>query len=335
MIQFATLLLLGSILCAPAFGAATVGATDGYTGGKAVSAKNRLKSAIDNPSKGSAKGGDSSAKGRLKAATSDGPMEGYTWEKSSSAKRKMNEAAEAPPGPITYQSDKLNCGFLTKPLLRADGGGLNAHAGGSVTCHMGRIMHCLNGVWNDRGPCDWPENKQAYWVEGSPPPGTPPEESKKPEEPDGSNQAGGSGAQQGGHSILLGNNPREQQLEQERQQLLDEVQRLQQLQGGSPSQGQRNPGTGSGNRMPPQGQGSAEIGTGNRMPLTGGGNAPLCAQAKEAIAVTDGNMRQIEAYSRATTTVPGAIHPTYQAAYNAAMKDHARAEQYIRENNCN
>ena len=313
-----TILLLGG-LCTPVFGAST--------------AKERLKSATsDGPMPGYTWEKDESAKSRLKATTSDGPMEGYTWEKSGSAKKKLNEATDAAPSYGTFESDKSACSCLTKPSVREDGGGLCGHAGGSVVCHLGRIMYCSAGVWNDRGNCDWPQERHAYWIEGSPPPGTPPKEGG-PGEPGGGNKDGGSGASQGGQGILLGENPREQQLEKERQQLIDEVRQLRQMQQDS-REGQRQ-GAPPQQGVPPQGTGSPQTGTANRMPLTGGDNAPTCAQAKEALAVIDQNMRGIETYSRGTTTVPGAIHPIYKDLYNASLKDRARAEQFMREHNCN
>jgi len=311
MIPLWVTILLCGIMCTPGFGAA--------------GAKDRLKSATsDGPMEGYRWEKDESAKGRLKSAT-DGPMEGYTWEKPSSAKNKLNQATDAAPSYGTFESDKSACSCLTKPSVREDGGGLCGHAGGSTVCHLGRIMYCFAGAWNDRGNCDWPQERQAYWIEGSPPPGTPPKESD-PEGSGGGNQAGGSGTQQGGPGILLGKNPREQELEQERQQLQNEVQQLRQLQQ-SGRQGQDQ-------GAPPQGPGGPQTGTTNRMPLTGGGNSPTCAQAKEALKEIDRQMREIETYSKATTTVPGAIHHIYKPLYDEMVIRRPQIEQWVRDNNC-
>ncbi len=350
MIQLRVTILLIGILCTPVFGADSAkdrlnsatsdGPMPGYTWEKDESAKGRLKSVTDGPMPGYTWEKDDSAKGRLKSAT-DGPMPGYTWEKPSPAKNKLKEATEAAPSYDTYRTyiedTSLNCSFLTKPLLREDGGGTNAHQGGSNLCHLGRHMWCVNGYWRDKGPCDWPEKNQAYWVEGSPPPGTPPRE--EPEGPGGGSkagnssepqggQSGGGGAAQGGQSVLLGENPREQQLEKERQQLMNEVQQLRQLQQG----GREGQGSGA---TPQQGQGNPEAGATNRMPLAGGVSVGTCAQVKEALSEIDRMKREIEAYSRATTTVPGAIHHTYAELYQQLVSNRPLIEQKLRENNCN
>ena len=67
------------------------------------------------------------------------------------------------------------CPYLTKPLVRPDGGGLNRHAAGSMVCHQGRARLCEDGQWRDRGDCGVYANKlpQAYEVEGSRPDGGP------------------------------------------------------------------------------------------------------------------------------------------------------------------
>ena len=312
-----TILFIG-IMCTPAFGAET--------------AKDRLKSATNGPMEGYTWEKDESAKGRLKSATSDGPMEGYTWEKPSSAKSKLNEASDAVPSYGTFSSDNSRCAYLTKPNVREDGGGLNAHAGGSVVCHLGRIMHCEAGVWNDRGNCDWPQERQAYWIEGSPPPGTPSKESD-PEGSGGGSKAGGSNEPQGGQNILLGENPREQELEKERQRLMNEVQQLRQLQqSGRPGQQQGVPPQGA----PPQSQGpgSPQAGTTNRTTITGVTGSFTCADAKSALPEIDRMMREIEDYSRRTTTVPGAIHHIYQEQYNQMANRRPQIERWMRENNC-
>jgi hypothetical protein len=319
MIQpYVTILLLG-IMCTQALGA--------------DSAKDRLKAATANgPMAGYTWEKEESAKSRLKAATSDGPMPGYTWEKSSSAKNKLNEATDAVPSYGTFSSDNSRCAYLTKPNVREDGGGLNAHAGGSVVCHLGRIMYCSAGAWIDRGNCDWSQEHQAYWIEGSPPPGTPNKEGG-PEGPGGGNQAGGGGAAQGSQSILLGENPREQQLEKERQQLLNEVQQLRQMQQGG-REGQRQ-GAPPQQGIPPQGQGSSQTGTPNRTTITGVTGSFTCAQAKEALDVFGREIHEIEVYSRGTTTVPGAIHQIYQERYNQIVTRRSQIEQWVNENNCN
>lgn len=317
MIQPYVTILLLAIMCTPALGV--------------ESAKDRLNSATaSGPMPGYTWEKEESAKGRLKAATSDGPMPGYTWEKSSSAKNKLNEATDAVPSYGNFSSDNSRCAYLTKPNVREDGGGLNAHAGGSVVCHLGRIMYCSAGAWIDRGNCDWSQEHQAYWIEGSPPPGTPSKESR-PEEPDGGNQAAGSGAAQGSPSILLGENPREQQLEEERQQLLNEVQQLRQMQqGGGEGQQQGAPPQGG----PPQGQGprSPETGTANRMPLTGGVNATTCADLKTALSEIDRSMRE-EVEGRPINN--GIKVLPSQEILNGLMSKRSRIEQKMGENKCN
>ncbi len=342
MMRLFAAILLVCVMCTPAYGAATAkerleaaAAGPASTQGTADSAKNRLNAttsdtATDRPNPNK----PIPAKAKLNAAT-DRPNP----NKPIPAKAKLNAVADAAPSYGTFSSDNLRCSYLTKPNMREDGAGTNAHMGGSVLCHLGRIMYCYGGVWNDRGNCDWPKENQAYWIEGSPPPGTPPKEG--PEEPGGAGKAGGGSvtqasggsAAQGGQGVLLGQNPREQELEKERQKLMDEVQQLRQLQqGGREGQGQGVPPQ---QGAPPRGPGSPQTGAPNRMPLTGGANSQICIDARNALSEIDRMKREIETYSRATTTVPGAIHHTYADLYRQLVSNRPVIEQKMRENNCN
>ncbi len=109
----------------------------------------------------------SDVKARLKAQTAPAPAAPPAPTSpappQTSAKNQVR-AATTDDGFSRKDSDA--CPFLTKPSVRADGGGLNRHAGGSTLCHEGSVKVCVEGRWQIRGQC-YPGVMMAHDVEHS------------------------------------------------------------------------------------------------------------------------------------------------------------------------
>jgi hypothetical protein len=232
-------------------------------------------------------------------------------------KQDVKRAATDAPAAGRFDSDNSACGFLTKPHVRPDGGGLNSHKGGQVLCHQGRLMHCLAGVWHDRGACSAYGDVYplAWQFEGSDPPGMLPPDgspdaghSASPQNPDGLQGPGGPDG--GGNGGLMGTSPQSQQLEAELTLLREreselERQRVQQGEGGA------------------RGQQSARAGP----------DPAKCAELRRTIAQADQAMKQFRDYSR-TQRDDGQLSSDVRAAFSTIQSQRNQAQATLNQLGC-
>lgn len=92
--------------------------------------------------------GQVSVKENLRGASTGAPMPTST----NNSVKGQPKAQESSPMPSVSRGDTGGCGYFTKPLVRADGGGLHVHAEGNWICHNGTMWECSVG-WQNRGPC--------------------------------------------------------------------------------------------------------------------------------------------------------------------------------------
>jgi hypothetical protein len=212
-------------------------------------------------------------------------------------KQGVREAESEKPATWSYESDYSSCGFLTKPHVRADGGGLDAHKGGQVLCFQGRVMHCLQGRWRDRGRCSAGDSypPQAWQMEGTAPGGqqltpggSPNDPGGQPSQPPQEPEAGGQGG-----TGLLGQSPMAQQLEEEMQQLRERDAELQRQRGDA-------------NR--PLSTGTVPMGR-------SGPDAAKCEELRGVVSQADAALKQLRDYSR-TQRDDGQISSIVRPQYN-------------------
>jgi hypothetical protein len=273
------------------------------------------------PPAGSAKSDrlTSDTKAKLREATGNGTASNAQQLKQA-VKRAESDTAPSP----RFDSDYSACGYLTKPHVRPDGGGLNAHKGGQVLCHQTRLMHCLAGYWRDLGPCTSYGNfPQAWQFEGSDPPGmmqpggSPdaggsgsvrnPDDPREPEGPEGGGTGGG----------LIGTSPQSQQLESEMKQLREREaelnrQRGQQTEGNSLTQ----PGA-------LQGQPGAR-----RRP-----DPAQCAQLRQFITQADLAIKQLRDYSRSVRS-DGQLSTDVRDGVNTTQSQRNQAQAMLNQLGC-
>lgn len=235
-----------------------------------------------------------------------------------SLKQAVKRAGSSAPAGREFDSDYSACGFLTKPAVRPDGGGLNSHKGGQVLCHQGRLMHCLAGRWRDRGSCASYGDRypQAWQFEGSDPPGLMPTggspdagNSGNPQNPDDSSSPGGpDGGGMGGG--LTGSSPQSQQLESEWQELREREAEFNRQRG-------------------PQGGGNTTGQPGARQ----GPDAAKCAELRRTIAQADQAMKQFRDYSRSQRD-DGQLSSDVRAAYNTIQSQRNQAQATLNQLGC-
>jgi hypothetical protein len=239
-------------------------------------------------------------KARLREAA--GTPISATRGKGQQLKQAVKEAESDKAAGWSYESDYSACGFLTKPAVRPDGGGLNYHKGGQVLCFQGRIMHCLQGRWRDRGACSAGDSypPQAWQIEGSPAPGQQPPPDGSPDGQGGTRPHGPDGEAPGGAG-LLGEAPLSQQLEAEMRQILERDAELRRQQGDA--------GAAPGGAAP----------AGARP----GADAAKCAELRGAVAQADEALKQLRAYSRTQRDdgqISSAVRPQYNQIQSARQQ---------------
>ena len=209
-------------------------------------------------------------------------------------KQGLKEAESDKPAVWSYESDFSSCGFLTKPHVRADGGGLDAHKGGQVLCWQGRIKHCLQGHWRDRGSCSPGDSypPQAWQIEGTRPDGQQTSPAGPSDDPTGLLPQGPEGDGSGGGG-LIGQSPLAQQLDDEMQRIRERDSNLQRQQGDVDR--------------------AAAIGTGASGRSTA--NGAKCSDLRASISQADQAIQQLRAYSRSQRS-DGQISSVVRLQYN-------------------
>lgn len=253
--------LLSVVLAAPVLQAQTAEAP--------VRSPAPARQALDGPA-----GADPKARVREAARTPGG----VAGSKAQHLKQAVKDAESSKPAGWLYEADNSACGFLTKPHVRPDGGGLNAHKGGQVLCFQGRVMHCLQGRWRDRGACSATDSypPQAWQMEGSPPQAgiSPPDGT--PGGPVGQAPQSPEGEVPGG-TALLGESPLSSEIEEEMQRLREREAELQRQRGEADRSTQG---------------GSAP------QPALPRRDAAKCAELRSTVTQADEALKQLRAYSR-------------------------------------
>jgi hypothetical protein len=232
-------------------------------------------------------------------------------------KQEVKRAASDAPAGGRFESDYSACGFLTKPHVRPDGGGLNSHKGGQVLCHQGRLVHCLAGVWHDRGTCSAYGDVYplAWQFEGSDPPGMLPPDgspdagrSASPQNPDG--LRGPEGPDGSGTGGLMGTSPQSQQLEAELTALRERESEFERQ--------RRQPGEGGA-----RGQQSARAGP----------DPAKCTELRRTVAQADQAMKQFRDYSRSQRD-DGQLSSDVRAAFSTIQSQRSQAQAMLNQLGC-
>lgn len=205
----------------------------------------------------------SDVKSKLKAQTSSGGA-----APASDAKSRL-KTATADDG--FSRNESHACPFLTKPSVRADGGGLNRHAGGSMLCFQKRAMLCVEGRWVDRGNC-YVGVRDAHEVERT-----------EHERMNGEGEGGPSGGEGDGNVSasggpqLLGGEGEDQEFEAEQREIERRRRELAELNNAGPGSRTGVTGGGGGSRLENDAARAAE-----------------CAKLRAAVSQNDEQLRRLD-----------------------------------------
>lgn len=215
-------------------------------------------------------------------------------------------------------SNETGCSYLTKPMMRADGGGLNRHAVGSTVCFEEKIQRCTETGWDVIGPCTVAGIPTAQEVEGS-------RFSNQVNQPQDDDQAGSGGRSGGAVPSLMGQSSTGQRLREDQAGLRQQEQQLQMQQRQLQQQRQEQPDAGGWN-------GGRASGNGGRNAAAG--NAQDCANMRIQLTAMEQQLAEFERFARASTTT-GGINPRYAADLERARSERARAQATMRAQGCN
>jgi hypothetical protein len=216
------------------------------------------------------------------------------------------------------------CSYLTRPMVRADGGGLNRHLAGSFVCHQGVAKLCEGPRWNPRGPCaNYPGIRSAEYIEGSEPvaDGTNGDAAGGDAAGNGSAQMrrdDGDGAS-GDGTTLLGHSPSEDNLQALQQS-------LQRTGGGAPGAGEvgrGGAGTTGASTLFNRGRAAAPA-----------DNAAECAQARTALTQIDEKLKAFRDLGQATTS-DGSINSYAKEPYRQLQEMRQQVTARLAQKGCN